>query len=245
MRNVRRRSHNSSGVEISLKKNSPPRQSQTEWPSGFRNRWCFLATHVVRSCGTVERLSDQAFSGYNAMKYRSNAGESWMTVAMPQLDGAVLARRAEIVAALKRIVPGEGVIASEEAMRPYESDGLTAYRAASDGGGAAGDDRAGRRRAWPIAIAKASRWCRAGPGPRCPAARCRSATASCSAWPSSIASARSISTIASPWSSPASPISRSPRRSSMPASITRRIRPRRSPAPSAAMSRKIPAACIA
>src|SRR5262245_66332675 len=52
-----------------------------------------------------------------------------MAVAMPKLDDAVLARRAEIVAALKRIVPGEGVIASEEAMRPYESDGLTAYRA--------------------------------------------------------------------------------------------------------------------
>jgi glycolate oxidase len=47
---------------------------------------------------------------------------------MPQSDGAVLARRAEIVAVLERIVPGEGVIASEHAMRPYESDGLTAYR---------------------------------------------------------------------------------------------------------------------
>jgi glycolate oxidase len=51
-----------------------------------------------------------------------------MTVAMPELDSAVLARRAQIVAALRRIVPGEGVIASEDAMRPYESDGLTAYR---------------------------------------------------------------------------------------------------------------------
>src|SRR6202453_4921883 len=51
-----------------------------------------------------------------------------MTVAMPPSDDAVLARRAEIVAALKRIVPGEGVIDSETAMRPYESDGLTAYR---------------------------------------------------------------------------------------------------------------------
>ncbi len=51
-----------------------------------------------------------------------------MPVVMPEPDGAVLARRAEIVAALKRIVPGEGVIAAEEAMRPYESDGLTAYR---------------------------------------------------------------------------------------------------------------------
>src|SRR6202046_1440986 len=52
-----------------------------------------------------------------------------MAVVMPKPDDAVLARRAEIVVALKRIVPGEGVIASEESMRPYESDGLTAYRA--------------------------------------------------------------------------------------------------------------------
>src|SRR3984893_5773837 len=51
-----------------------------------------------------------------------------MPVLMPLFDDAVLKRRAEIVAALKRIVPGEGVIASEAAMRPYESDGLTAYR---------------------------------------------------------------------------------------------------------------------
>ena len=51
-----------------------------------------------------------------------------MPVLMPLFDDAVLARRAEIVAALQGIVPGEGVIASEEAMRPYESDGLTAYR---------------------------------------------------------------------------------------------------------------------
>src|SRR6202521_5983195 len=51
-----------------------------------------------------------------------------MSLLMPPHDGAVLQRREEIVAALRRIVPGEGVIASEEAMRPYESDGLTAYR---------------------------------------------------------------------------------------------------------------------
>ncbi len=51
-----------------------------------------------------------------------------MPVLMPLFDDAVLARRAQIVAALQGIVPGEGVIASEEAMRPYESDGLTAYR---------------------------------------------------------------------------------------------------------------------
>ncbi|MPZ57202.1 MAG: FAD-binding protein [Rhizobiales bacterium] len=47
---------------------------------------------------------------------------------MPALDAAVLARREAIVHALHGIVPGEGVIAHEHAMRPYETDGLTAYR---------------------------------------------------------------------------------------------------------------------
>src|SRR5499426_1064335 len=51
-----------------------------------------------------------------------------MVVAMPEPDRAVLARRDRIVKALSAIVPGEGVIASEAAMRPYETDGLTAYR---------------------------------------------------------------------------------------------------------------------
>jgi len=47
---------------------------------------------------------------------------------MPEPDREVLARRARIVAALSAIVPGEGVIAGEREMRPFESDGLTAYR---------------------------------------------------------------------------------------------------------------------
>ena len=51
-----------------------------------------------------------------------------MSVRMPEVDGAVMARREKIVAALRQIVPGEGVIAGEREMRPYESDGLTAYR---------------------------------------------------------------------------------------------------------------------
>src|ERR1700736_3747628 len=46
---------------------------------------------------------------------------------MPTPDAAVLSRRAEIVEALRRIVPGEGVIVSEAERRAYESDGLTAY----------------------------------------------------------------------------------------------------------------------
>ena len=51
-----------------------------------------------------------------------------MSVRMPEPDRDVLARRAKIVAALRSIVPGEGVIATEKEMRPFESDGLTAYR---------------------------------------------------------------------------------------------------------------------
>ncbi len=46
---------------------------------------------------------------------------------MPSLDAATLGRRSEIVAALREIVP-DGVIDSPIGMKPYESDGLTAYR---------------------------------------------------------------------------------------------------------------------
>ena len=46
---------------------------------------------------------------------------------MPAPDDAVLRRRAEIVEALRQIVPGEGVIVSEAERRAYETDGLTAY----------------------------------------------------------------------------------------------------------------------
>ena len=51
-----------------------------------------------------------------------------MSVRMPELDAGILGRRDRIVAALRSIVPGEGVIAGEREMRPYETDGLTAYR---------------------------------------------------------------------------------------------------------------------
>lgn len=51
-----------------------------------------------------------------------------MSLKMPLPDQRVLARRDEIIAALRRIVPGEGVIDKPDELRPYESDGLTAYR---------------------------------------------------------------------------------------------------------------------
>ena len=49
-----------------------------------------------------------------------------MTVMMPAADRAVLDRRDAIVAALRAIVPGEGVIDKQAEMLPYESDGLMA-----------------------------------------------------------------------------------------------------------------------
>src|SRR5437879_858654 len=69
------------------------------------------------------RRFHSAFAGIKSG--RRNA----MAVAMPEPDRTVLDRRDAIVAALRAIVPGEGVIAAEREMRPYESDGLTAYRA--------------------------------------------------------------------------------------------------------------------
>ena len=51
-----------------------------------------------------------------------------MPAQMPARDEAVLKRRSEIVRALRALVPGEGVISAEREMRPYETDGLTAYR---------------------------------------------------------------------------------------------------------------------
>ena len=47
---------------------------------------------------------------------------------MPVPDEALLARRAEFVAALRAIVPGEGVIDDDAELAAYECDGLTAYR---------------------------------------------------------------------------------------------------------------------
>jgi glycolate oxidase len=49
-------------------------------------------------------------------------------IAMPLPDQAVLARRAEIAAALRRMVSPQHVIDSGPALKAYESDGLSAYR---------------------------------------------------------------------------------------------------------------------
>src|ERR1700761_960983 len=47
---------------------------------------------------------------------------------MPLPDAALIARKGEIVRALKRLVPGEGVIGDPTGLVPFQSDGLSAYR---------------------------------------------------------------------------------------------------------------------
>src|ERR1700678_2317669 len=46
---------------------------------------------------------------------------------MPETNAGLIARRGDIVAALRRIVPGEGVIHAPSELRAYECDALTAY----------------------------------------------------------------------------------------------------------------------
>jgi glycolate oxidase len=47
---------------------------------------------------------------------------------MPAPDAATIARKGEIVRALRGIVPGEGVIGDDDGLVPFQSDGLSAYR---------------------------------------------------------------------------------------------------------------------
>jgi glycolate oxidase len=49
-------------------------------------------------------------------------------IALPPPKTDMLDRRDEIVAALREIVPGDGVIAEARLLKPYETDGLSAYR---------------------------------------------------------------------------------------------------------------------
>src|ERR1700741_1894033 len=53
-----------------------------------------------------------------------------MSLTMPKPKGDVLARRETIARDLRAIVPGEGVVDNADALRVFESDGLTAYRQA-------------------------------------------------------------------------------------------------------------------
>ena len=164
---------------------------------------------------------------------------------MPKPDAATLRRRAEIVADMSIIVPGEGVVDAVNSMRAFESDGLTAYR------------QLPLVVVLPETVAQVSRilkYCNERNIRVVP--RGSGTSLSGGALPLEDAVLLVMSRFnrilddrfrqprrRSP--SPASPISASPPPSSRRAFITPPIHPPRSPARSAAMSRKIPAACIA
>src|ERR1700694_4404123 len=93
---------------------------------GHPSRTAALSGRIDRhGASTPHYASALAFSRY---KGRSVPWSRSMPVTMPAPDAGLISRRDEIVAGLRAIVPGEGVIATEREMRPYESDGLTAYR---------------------------------------------------------------------------------------------------------------------
>jgi len=50
------------------------------------------------------------------------------TIAIPEPDMGILARRQEIIQSLQKLVPGEGVISDPTELVPYETDAFTAYR---------------------------------------------------------------------------------------------------------------------
>ena len=55
-------------------------------------------------------------------------------VAMPEPDAGVISERQSLVAALRKLLPEDCVIDDERGLRPFECDGLSAYRALPDGG---------------------------------------------------------------------------------------------------------------
>ncbi len=50
------------------------------------------------------------------------------SLTLPEPDAQVLSRRSQIIAALRRLVPADAVIADEDGRRAFETDGLIAYR---------------------------------------------------------------------------------------------------------------------
>ena len=47
---------------------------------------------------------------------------------MPEPDATIIARRDEIIATLKTLLPASSVVDSVEGCRAYDADGLSAYR---------------------------------------------------------------------------------------------------------------------
>src|SRR5712691_9644818 len=98
----------------------PRRNGSTGCPSGAREG----AMGAAKGRRPGATLNPGAVPRYK----RGVSRRIHMPVQMPAQDNGVLTRSREIVRALRDIVPAEGVIDTEREMKPYQSDGLTAYR---------------------------------------------------------------------------------------------------------------------
>jgi glycolate oxidase len=93
----------------------------------FKGRIRRLQTAVMAKDGLTQRQEDAKASGQISGPVAVWVWEIAM-LTMPKPDASVLARRAQIVADLRDIVPGEGVVDATNEMRAFETDALTAYR---------------------------------------------------------------------------------------------------------------------
>ena len=225
------------------------RQSQIEHPPTFAGHWCFSGniTYWHRHQSEPLAATGRRISRYNRL--RSDGSEVGGDIPMPVDDartrrrGACPPRRDCRGAQANRAGRGRHRFgAGDAALRKRRAHRLSG---ASDGGRAAGDDRAGVRRARLLPPRRhqggAARGRDLAVGRRAAARRRRSS--------------RHGQIQSHPRHRFRQPRRRGRARrhqscglaggAKAPASITRPIRRRRSPAPSAATSRKIPAACIA
>ncbi len=46
---------------------------------------------------------------------------------MPKIDRKLLSKKTEVIASLKRIIKAENVLDHEDQLRPFETEGLSAY----------------------------------------------------------------------------------------------------------------------
>ncbi len=91
-------------------------------------------------------------------------------------DPALVSARADLMRELRSFLPEDSVLEQEEELRPYECDGLTAYRQLPLLVVLPRDRGAGAAHHAPVPPTRACRWWPAAPAPGCPAAPCPTPT---------------------------------------------------------------------
>ena len=94
-------------------------------PGGCRISKRFL--FGVRKDLVSNRLNWTIFRGMDISQSRGPKSQRSQKVEMPSPDEGVLRRKDQIIAQLRAVLPGEGIIDDENETRAYECDALTAY----------------------------------------------------------------------------------------------------------------------